>query len=64
MSKRLLTCLKCPFCGDFVEEVPDGVLKRDPHYHNAELVITRSGHKQYIHTSCWKELIEYRKPLY
>ena len=58
---RLLVVNKCPFCKDFVEEVPDGVLKREPHYNNAEFVVTHSGHKQYIHTSCWNKMIEEQK---
>lgn len=64
MAKRLLICSKCPLCGDYVEEVPDGVLKREPHYHNTEFVVTNSGHKQYIHTSCWEDLIKNNKHIY
>lgn len=61
MRKRLLVITKCPLCGDFVEEVPDGVLKREPHYKNAEFVVTHAGHKQYIHTTCWYGMIEKQK---
>ena len=61
MVKRLLVLTKCPLCGDHVEEVPDGILKQKPHHNNAEFVVTHSGHKQYIHTSCWNEMIENQK---
>lgn len=58
MARRLIIRTKCPLCGDQVEEVPDGVLKRKPHHNNAEFVVTRTGYKQYIHTSCWYEMIK------
>lgn len=61
MSRRLMVNAKCPICNDFVEEVPDGVLKKTPHYHNAELVVTKRGLKQYIHSSCWYNMIEEQK---
>lgn len=57
MSRRLMVNTRCPLCRDFVEEVPDGMLKKQPHYHNAEIVVTKRGLKQYIHTSCWNEMI-------
>jgi hypothetical protein len=62
MGKRLITVCKCPICGDEVEQVPDSVLKQNPHYHNAELVVTKRGLKQYIHTSCWYGMIKEKKP--
>ena len=53
MAKRLLIFNKCSICGETFEEVLDGILKQKPHYHNSEFVVTRSGRKQYIHTSYW-----------
>ena len=61
MCERLLIFNKCSICGETVEEVPDGILKQNPHYHNSEFVVTHSGHKQYIHTSCWNEMIKNQK---
>lgn len=61
MAKRLIVRTKCPLCGGQVEEVPDSVLKRNPHYHNAEMVVTRTGYKQYIHSSCWYDMIAKQK---
>lgn len=61
MSRRLMVNAKCPICNYFVEEVPDGVLKKTLHYHNAELVVTKRGLKQYIHSSCWYNMIEEQK---
>ena len=61
MSKRLIVRTRCPICGDQVEPVPDGILRREPHYNNAEMVVTRTGYKQYIHTSCWYGMIEEQK---
>lgn len=58
MRRKLIVRSVCPLCGNDVEEVPDGILKREPHYHNAEFVVTHSGYKQYIHTSCWDNMIE------
>ena len=62
MGKRLIVVSKCPICGDSVEQVPDGVLKQNPHYHNTEMVVTRTGLKQYIHTSCWYDMIKEKRP--
>ena len=61
MSRRLIVRTRCPFCGEEVEAVPDGVLKQNPHFKNAEMVVTRTGYKQYIHTSCWYGMIEEQK---
>ena len=62
MARRLITNTRCPLCGESVEAVPDGVLKRQPHFHNAEFVVTRTGIKQYIHSSCWYEMIKEKRP--
>ena len=62
MAKRLIVVRRCPLCGEEVEQVPDGILKQRPHYHNCEMVITRTGFKQYIHSSCWDEMIRERRP--
>ena len=61
MSKRLIVRTICPICSKHVEPVPDSVLKRNPHHNNAEMVVTRSGYKQYIHSSCWYGMIEQQK---
>lgn len=61
MARRLIVISKCPLCGKSVEQVPDGVLKRNPHYHNAEMVVTRTGLKQYIHSSCWYDMIKEKR---
>lgn len=62
MGKRLIVNTRCPLCGDVVEQVPDGILKQNPHYHNTEMVVTRTGIKQYIHSSCWYKMIEEKRP--
>lgn len=62
MGRRLIVNNKCPLCGDEVEVVADYVLKQNPHYHNAELVVTRTGLKQYIHSSCWYDMIKEKRP--
>ena len=62
MARRLIINTKCPLCGKAVEEVPDRLLKETPHYHNAELVVTRRGLKQYIHSSCWYDMIKEKRP--
>lgn len=61
MSRRLIVRTICPICGERVEPVPDAVLKREPHHNNTEMVVTRTGYKQYIHTSCWYGMIEEQK---
>lgn len=61
MAKRLIVRTRCPFCGEQVEIVPDGVLKSQPHYNNVEYVVTRTGYKQYMHTKCWYGMIEQQK---
>lgn len=62
MAKRLIVNCRCPLCGGQVEQVPDGVLKQNPHYHNTEMVVTKTGIKQYIHSSCWYEMIKEKRP--
>lgn len=62
MARRLIVVTKCPICGESVEQVPDGVLKQNPHHHNTEMVVTRTGLKQYIHTSCWDTMIREKRP--
>lgn len=62
MAKRLIINNRCPLCGDQVEIVPDGVLKQNPHHNNTELVVTRTGIKQYIHSSCWYDMIKEKRP--
>lgn len=62
MARRLLTNHKCPLCGEEVAYIPDGILKQNPHCDNVELVVTRRGLKQYIHTTCWTGMIQNKKP--
>lgn len=62
MARRIITNCKCPLCGEDVEQVPDAILKQNPHHHNAELVVTKRGLKQYIHSSCWYNMIKEQKP--
>ena len=62
MARHLIVVTRCPLCGEQVEQVPDGVLRQHPHHHNAEMVVTRTGFKQYIHSTCWYEMIEERRP--
>lgn len=62
MGRHLIIITRCPLCGKQVEKVPDGVLKQTPHHHDAEMVVTRTGLKQYIHSSCWYNMIKERRP--
>ena len=63
MARRLIIRTTCPLCGKQVEAVPDGVLKQQPRMIDAEIVVTRSGYKQYIHSSCWYGMIAEQKEL-
>lgn len=58
---RLIVRTKCPFCSNEVEVVPDSILKKQPGYNNTEFVVTRTGYKQYMHSSCWYGMIEEQK---
>lgn len=62
MAKRLVINSRCPLCGGEVERVPDAILKQNPGFNNAEMVVTRHGLKQYIHSSCWNEMIREKRP--
>jgi uncharacterized protein with PIN domain len=62
MAKRLIVNDRCPLCSKKVEQVPDGILKKTPHFHDTELVVTKTGIKQYIHSSCWYKMIEEKRP--
>lgn len=62
MAKRLLVNTRCPLCGDYVEEVPPSMLMKNPHQYNTELVVTKRGLRQYIHSSCWNSMIKEKRP--
>lgn len=62
MARRLLSNNRCPLCGEYVQQVSDAVLKKNPHQNNVELVVTRRGLKQYIHTECWDNMIKNKEP--
>ena len=51
MARRLIIRTTCPLCGKQVE----------PGMIDAEIVVTRSGYKQYIHSSCWYGMIAEQK---
>ena len=51
MARRLIIRTTCPLCGKQVE----------PGTIDAEIVVTRSGYKQYIHSSCWYDMIAEQK---
>ena len=53
MARRLIIRTTCPLCGKQVE----------PGINDAEIVVTRSGYKQYIHSSCWYDMIAEQKEL-
>lgn len=62
MGRRLIVNNRCPLCGEPVQIVPDSVLKKNPHQNNCEMVLTKRGLKQYIHTTCWNEMIAKKEP--
>lgn len=62
MARRMITNTRCPLCGGSVEAVKDALLKQNPRYNNAEFVVTKRGLKQYIHSSCWYDMIEKHEP--
>ena len=62
MAKRLLINSRCPICGGEVEVVQDSILKQNPGVHNTEIVVTKRGLKQYIHSSCWYDMIKNKEP--
>lgn len=62
MARHLIVITRCPLCGKNVEPVPDGILKQKPHHHDTEMVVTRTGLKQYIHSSCWYNMIKEKRP--
>ena len=63
MTRRLIIETTCPLCGKQVEAVPDNALKQQPGMFDAEMVVTRSGCKQYIHSSCWYSMIAEQKEI-
>lgn len=62
MATRLIINNRCPLCSEYVDMVPDSVLKKDPGINNCEMVVTKHGLKQYIHSSCWQEMIKEKRP--
>lgn len=62
MARHLITVTRCPLCGNPVKAVPDGILKQHPHKDDCEMVVTRTGLKQYIHSSCWYSMIKEGRP--
>ena len=61
MARPLIVITRCPLCGENVEQVPDGVLKANPEKYDAEMVVTRTGLKQYLHSSCWYKMIKEKR---
>ena len=61
MARRLIIRTTCPLCGKQVEAGPARALKQQPEMIDAEMVVTRSGCKQYIHSSCWYDMIAEQK---
>ena len=59
---RMIVITRCPLCGKNVEQVPDGILKARPDEYDAEMIVTRTGLKQYLHSSCWYNMIKERRP--
>ena len=51
MARRLIIRTTCPLCGKQVE----------PGTNDAEMVVTQSVCKQYIHGSCWYSMIAEKK---
>ena len=62
MARHLIVITRCPLCGKNVEQVPDGILKKNPHHNDTEMEVTRTGLNQYIHSSCWYNMIKERRP--
>lgn len=62
MARRLIVITKCPICGENVKPVSDGILKQNPGANDVEMVVTRTGLKQYLHSSCWYTMIKERRP--
>ena len=62
MAQRLIIIDRCPLCGEEVEQVPDGILRKNPHEYNTEMIVTRTGLKQYLHSNCWYDMIRDRRP--
>ena len=62
MGRRMIVNNKCPLCGEPVQIISDSILKQKPHQNNCEMVVTKRGLKQYIHTSCWDNMIKNKEP--
>ena len=62
MARKQIVNTRCPLCGEHVEQVPDSILKQQPGTNNCELVVTKRGLKQYIHSSCWYDMIKNKQP--
>ena len=62
MGRHLIVINRCPLCGENVEQVPDGILRARSDDYDAEMIVTRTGLKQYLHSSCWYKMIEERRP--
>lgn len=62
MGRRMIVNNRCPLCGEPVQIISDSVLKQNPHKNNCEMVVTKRGLKQYLHTACWDEMIKNKQP--
>lgn len=62
MARRLIINNRCPLCGEPVEIVMDAMLKKHPDDYDAEMVLTKRGLKQYLHSSCWNKMIREKRP--
>ena len=62
MARYVIVSTRCPLCGNSVERVPDNTLMKSPDLYDAELVVTRRGVKQYLHSTCWNAMIKEKRP--
>ena len=61
MGRHLIVINRCSLCGENVERVPNSIPKVHPNDYDAEMIATRIGLKQYLHSSCWYKMIEERR---
>ena len=52
MGRHLIVINRCSLCGENIERVPNSISKAHPDDYDAEMIVTRTSLKQYLHSSC------------
>lgn len=57
MAPRVFINNQCPVCKNYVDTIPDVLLKKEGDNYDVEFIVLKRGIKQYYHSTCWHKMI-------